>query len=66
MRILVAEVASSSSTRRLKRYRRYVNRDRETTHFRLRYNYFDDNCVYPRHTSTDVPYAEDSFSKHYV
>jgi hypothetical protein len=43
--------AASSSTRRPKRRRRYVNRDREVVHFRLRHDYFDDNYVYPRHTS---------------
>jgi hypothetical protein len=55
MSILQAEeavtVAASSSTRQPKRCRHYVNRDREATHFRLRHDYFDDNCVYPCHTS---------------
>jgi hypothetical protein len=46
-----ATVAASSSTRGPKRCRQYVNRDREATHFRLRYDYFDDDCVYPRPTS---------------
>jgi hypothetical protein len=48
--ILQAEEAASSSTRQSKRRRRYVNRDREKTHFSLRHDYFDDDCVYPRHT----------------
>jgi hypothetical protein len=50
MSILKAEeaaaVAASSSTQRRKRHRHYVNRDYETAHFRLRHNYFDDDCVY--------------------
>jgi hypothetical protein len=52
MSILVAKEAGSSSTRRSKRRRRYVNRDREAAHLRLRHDYFNDNCVYPRHIST--------------
>jgi hypothetical protein len=52
MSILQAEEATaSSSTQWLKRRRRYVNHDREASHFRLRHDYFDDDCVYPRHTS---------------
>jgi hypothetical protein len=39
--------AASSSTRRSKRCRRYVNCDREADHFRLWHDYFDDDCVYP-------------------
>jgi hypothetical protein len=39
--------AASSSTRGPKRHRRYINRDREVAHFRLRHDYFDDDCVYP-------------------
>jgi hypothetical protein len=39
--------AASSSTRGLKYRRRYVNRDCEAAHFRLRHNYFDDDWVYP-------------------
>jgi hypothetical protein len=35
MSILVAKEAGSSSTRRSKRRRRYVNRDREAAHLRL-------------------------------
>jgi hypothetical protein len=42
-----AAAAASSSTRRPKRCRHYVNRDREAAHFRLRHDYFDDDCVYP-------------------
>ena len=45
-----AATAASSSTRGPKRRRRYVNRDREAAHFRLRHDYFDDDCVYPRYT----------------
>jgi hypothetical protein len=55
MNMLQAEeattAATSSSTRGSKRRRRYVNRDREVTHFRLRYDYFNDDCVYPCLTS---------------
>jgi hypothetical protein len=40
-----ATVASSSSTRRPKRHRCYVNHDREAAHFRLQHDYFDDDCV---------------------
>jgi hypothetical protein len=47
----VAAAAASSSTRGSKHHRRYVNRDREAAHFRLRHDYFDDDCVYPRPTS---------------
>jgi hypothetical protein len=35
------------STPRLKHHQRYVNRDREATHLRLRHDYFNDDCVYP-------------------
>jgi hypothetical protein len=41
-----ATAVASSSTRGPKCHRRYVNRDREATHFSLRHYYFDDNCVY--------------------
>jgi hypothetical protein len=42
----VEEVAAaSSSTRGPKRHRCYVKRDREAAHFRLRHDYFDDDCV---------------------
>jgi hypothetical protein len=47
----VAAVASSS-TQGPKHRRRYINRDREATHFRLRHDYFDDDCVYLHPTST--------------
>jgi hypothetical protein len=43
-------VAASSSTRGPKRRWRYVNRDCEAAHFRLRHDYFDDDCVYPHPT----------------
>jgi hypothetical protein len=45
-------ITASSSTRRPKPARYYVNRDREATYFRLWHDYFDDDCVYPRHTFT--------------
>jgi hypothetical protein len=48
---VVAAIASSS-IRGPKRHRRYVNRDREPAHFRLWHDYFDNDCVYPRPTST--------------
>jgi hypothetical protein len=57
MSILQAEEAAAtaawSSTRRLKCHRCYVNGDREVAHFRLRHDYFDDDCVYPCHTSVE-------------
>jgi hypothetical protein len=37
--------ASSSSSQGQKRHQRYVNRDREVTHFKLWHDYFDDDCV---------------------
>jgi hypothetical protein len=43
----VATATASSSTRLPNYHRRYVNRDREMAHFRLRHDYFDDDCVYP-------------------
>jgi hypothetical protein len=53
MSILKAEeVVTSSSTWWLKRRRHYVNYDREAAHFRLRHDYFNDDCVYHRHTFT--------------
>jgi hypothetical protein len=45
--------AASSSTQGPKRRRCYVKRDREAAHFRTRHDYFDDDCVYPRHTFTE-------------
>jgi hypothetical protein len=42
-----AAAAASSSTRGSKHHRRYVNCDREAAHFRLRHDYFDDDCMYP-------------------
>jgi hypothetical protein len=57
MSIVQAEEATAatafSSTQMLKHHRCYVNRDREAAHFRLRHDYFDDNCVYPCHTSIE-------------
>jgi hypothetical protein len=41
----VVATAASTSTRRSKRHRRYVNRDHKMAHFMLRHNYFDDDCV---------------------
>jgi hypothetical protein len=49
----VAVAAASSSTQGPKRRRRYINRDCEVAYFRLRHDYFDDDCVYPRPTSTE-------------
>jgi hypothetical protein len=46
---VVAAAAASSSTRGPKCHVQYVNRDREAAHFK--YDYFDDDCVYPRLTS---------------
>jgi hypothetical protein len=70
MSILQAEEATaavaSSSTRRSKYHRRYVNRDREVAHFRLRHDYFNDNCVYPVILPLEVSYADNSFSNHYA
>jgi hypothetical protein len=49
MRMLQAEeitaAAASSSIRGPNRRQRYVNRDRKAAHFRLRHDYFDDDCV---------------------
>jgi hypothetical protein len=53
MSILTAEEAGSSSTPRHRRHRCYVNRDREATYLRLQHDYFDDDCVYPYHTSAE-------------
>jgi hypothetical protein len=47
----VAAAAASLLTRGSKRRRRYVNRNREAAHFRLRHDYFNDDCVYRRPTS---------------
>jgi hypothetical protein len=41
---------ASSSTRRSKRHRYYTNRDREAAHLRLWHDYFNDDCMYSRHT----------------
>jgi hypothetical protein len=49
----VAAAAASSSTRGLKRHRRYVNRGREAAYFRLWHDYFDDDCVYLHPTSVE-------------
>jgi hypothetical protein len=55
MRMLQAEevmaAVASLSTRGTSHRRRYVNRDREAAHFKLRHVYFDDDCVYPCPTS---------------
>jgi hypothetical protein len=42
-----AAAAASLSTRRPKLHQCYVNCDHERDHFRLRHDYFDDDCVYP-------------------
>jgi hypothetical protein len=56
MRILQVEEATtavaSSSTRVSKYHRQYVHRDREAAHFKLRHDYFNDDCVY--HCPTSV------------
>jgi hypothetical protein len=44
----VVAAAASLSTRGPKSHRRNVNPDREAAHFKLRYDYFDDDCVYLR------------------
>jgi hypothetical protein len=62
----VAATAAFSSIRGPKHHRRYVNRDREETHFRLRHDYFSDNCMYPVLLSPEVSDADDSFPKHYA
>jgi hypothetical protein len=46
-----AVATASSSTRGPKRHRRYINRDHESAYFRLRHDYFDNDCVYPHTTS---------------
>jgi hypothetical protein len=48
MSILAAEEDGSLSTWRLKHC---VNHDHEAAHFSLWHDYFNDDCVYPRHTS---------------
>jgi hypothetical protein len=62
MSILAVEEASSSSAPWLKCCRHYVNRDREAVHLRLEYDYFNDECVYPRHTSTEGTVCGELFS----
>jgi hypothetical protein len=62
MCMLAAEVAGSSLAPRLKRRRHYINRVHEATHLRLHYDYFDDDCVYPRHTSGECIICEEVFS----
>jgi hypothetical protein len=62
----VEEAAASSSSQRLMRRRRYVNRDHEAAHFRLRHNYFDDDCVYSVILLPKVSYVEDYFPNHYA
>jgi hypothetical protein len=62
----VMDAVASSSTRRLKRRRRYINCNRETAHFRLRHDYFDDDYVYPVILPPKISYADNSFPKHYV
>jgi hypothetical protein len=60
------EAATSSSTLRPKHHRRYVNHDREETHFRQRHDYFNDDYVYPVIHPSEVLYVDDSFPKHYA
>jgi hypothetical protein len=74
MSILKAEEAvattASSSTRRLKRRRRYVNLDREAAHFRVRHDYFTNDCVSPLPPLVILPsvisYVMYSFPKYYA
>jgi hypothetical protein len=47
-------------------HRRYVNRDREVTYFKLWHDYFNDDYVYPIILLLKVSYVEDFFSKHYT
>jgi hypothetical protein len=61
MGMLVVEVAGSSSAPRLKRCRHY-NRDCEAIYLRLHHNYFDDDCVYSRHTSVEGTVCGEVFS----
>jgi hypothetical protein len=49
----VTAAAAFSSTRGLNYRQRYVNRDHKVDHFRLRHDYFDDDCMYPRPTFVD-------------
>jgi hypothetical protein len=59
MSILAAKVGGSSLIPQLKHHRRYANRDRKVAHLMLWYDYFNDNYVYPYHTSTgDTVYRE--------
>jgi hypothetical protein len=62
MSMLAAEAAGSSSASRLKRRRHYINHDREAAHLSLHHNYFDDDCVYPHHTSVKGTVCEKVFS----
>jgi hypothetical protein len=55
----VVAAAASSSTQGPKRHRRYVNRNHEATHFRLRHDYFVN-------TRAKVSYVEDSLTMHYA
>jgi hypothetical protein len=53
MSIVQAEEATTFlTTRRQNRHRRYVNRDCDGAHFRLRQNYYDDDYMYLCHTSS--------------
>jgi hypothetical protein len=61
-----AAAAASSSTRRSKRSRCYINRDHEAAHFRLWHDYFDNDYVYPHHTSAGGIVFGGLFSKHYA
>jgi hypothetical protein len=48
-----AVAAASSLTRGLKRHQRYINHDHESAYFRLRHDYFDNDCLYPHTTSAE-------------
>jgi hypothetical protein len=65
MSILAAEESGSSSAQRSKRRRRYVNYDRKAAHLKLHHDYFSHDCVYPVILLLKVPYAKNSFPKHY-
>jgi hypothetical protein len=62
MSILAVEEGGSSLAPWPKRRQRYVNRDHEAAYLKLRLGYFDDDCVYPRHTSTGGTICGELFS----
>jgi hypothetical protein len=60
--ILASKEAGFSSAPRPKLRRRYINRDREATHLRLQHDYFNEDCVYPRHISAGGTICRELFS----